>query len=64
VLTLVSIGVVEIEFLKKQRKIVYFVMAVAAAFIAPGDIVISMLSLLIPVLAEREIPKTKDQVSK
>ncbi len=50
VLTLVSIGVVEVEFLKKQRKIVYFVMAVAAAFIAPGDIVISMLSLLIPLV--------------
>lgn len=50
VLTLVSIGVVEIDFLKKQRRIVYFVMAVAAAFLAPGEIVTSMLSLLIPLI--------------
>lgn len=49
-LALVRIGIVDIEFLKKQRKIVYFVMAIVAAVIAPGDVVTSMLALLIPML--------------
>ncbi len=50
VLALVSIGIVDVAFLKKQRKMVYFIMAVAAAFLAPGEIVTSMLSLLIPLI--------------
>jgi sec-independent protein translocase protein TatC len=50
VLALVRIGVVEIDFLRKQRKMIYFVMAVASAFIAPGDVVTSMLALLIPLM--------------
>src|SRR5260221_14728460 len=41
VLALVRIGVVEIDFLRKQRKMVYFVMAIVAAFVAPGDVVTS-----------------------
>ena len=49
-LALVRIGIVEIEFLKKQRRIVYFIMAIVAAVISPGDIVTSMLALLIPML--------------
>lgn len=50
VLAVVAAGLVEISFLKKQRKTVYFVMAIAAAFLAPGEIVTSMLSLLIPLM--------------
>lgn len=49
-LALVRIGIVDIDFLRKQRKIVYFVMAIVAAVIAPGDVVTSMLALLIPLL--------------
>ena len=49
-LALVRIGIIDIEFLKKQRRIVYFVMAIVAAVIAPGDVVTSMLALLIPML--------------
>ena len=49
-LALVRVGLVEIEFLKKQRRLVYFVMAIVAAVIAPGDVVTSMLALLIPML--------------
>jgi sec-independent protein translocase protein TatC len=49
-LALVRIGIVEIDFLRKQRKIVYFIMAIVAAVIAPGDVVTSMLALLIPML--------------
>jgi sec-independent protein translocase protein TatC len=50
VLAVVRIGVVEIDFLRKQRKMVYFVMAVVSAFVAPGDVVTSMLALLIPLV--------------
>lgn len=50
VLALVSAGLVEISFLKKQRRMVYFVMAIASAVLAPGEIVSSMLSLLIPLM--------------
>jgi len=50
VLALVSVGVVEIDFLKKQRRVVYFVMAAASAVLAPGEIISSMLSLLIPLM--------------
>jgi sec-independent protein translocase protein TatC len=50
VLALVRIGIVEIDFLRKQRKMVYFVMAIVAAFVAPGDVVTSMLALLIPLM--------------
>ena len=49
-LALVSVGLIEIEFLRKQRRIVYFVMAIVAAVMAPGDVVTSMLALLIPLL--------------
>lgn len=49
-LALVTVGLVDIEFLRKQRRIVYFIMAIVAAVIAPGDVVTSMLALLIPML--------------
>ncbi|HET6249509.1 MAG TPA: twin-arginine translocase subunit TatC [Tepidisphaeraceae bacterium] len=49
-LALVSIGIVDVEFLKKKRRVMFFGMAVAAAFLAPGDIVTSMLALLIPLV--------------
>jgi sec-independent protein translocase protein TatC len=49
-LALVSIGIVDVEFLKKKRKVMFFGMAVVAAFLAPGDIVTSMLALLIPLI--------------
>jgi sec-independent protein translocase protein TatC len=55
VLALVRVGIVEIDFLQKQRRTVYFVMAILAAFIAPGDIVLSMLSLLIPLILLYEL---------
>ena len=50
ILALVSIGIVEVAWLRKQRKIVYFAMTIASAFLAPGDIVASMLALLIPLI--------------
>ncbi|HEX4124945.1 MAG TPA: twin-arginine translocase subunit TatC [Tepidisphaeraceae bacterium] len=50
VLAVVRAGIVPIDFLRKQRRVVYFAMAVVSAFISPGDIVLSMLSLLIPLV--------------
>lgn len=47
-MALVRVGLVEIDFLKKQRRIVYFVMTIVAAVIAPGDVVTTMVALLIP----------------
>jgi sec-independent protein translocase protein TatC len=49
-LALVRIGIIDIEFLRKQRKIVWFVMTIVAAIIAPGDVVTSMVALLIPLI--------------
>lgn len=49
-LAVVSIGVVDLTFLRQKRKIIYFAMTVASAFLAPGDIVTSMLALLIPLI--------------
>ena len=50
ILALVSVGIVEVEFLRKQRRTVYFVLTIASAVIAPGDIVTSMMSLLLPLI--------------
>jgi sec-independent protein translocase protein TatC len=47
-MALVRVGLVEIDFLKKQRRIVYFIMTIVAAVIAPGDVVTTMVALLIP----------------
>ncbi|HSZ57798.1 MAG TPA: twin-arginine translocase subunit TatC [Tepidisphaeraceae bacterium] len=49
-LALVRVGLVEIEFFKKQRKIVWFVMTIVAAVMAPGDVVTSMIALLVPMV--------------
>jgi sec-independent protein translocase protein TatC len=55
ILALVSIGVVEIEWLQKKRRIVYLILTVVAAVIAPGDIVTSMMSLLLPLILLYEL---------
>ncbi|HEY8750249.1 MAG TPA: twin-arginine translocase subunit TatC [Tepidisphaeraceae bacterium] len=50
ILALVSIGIIETSVLRKHRKIVWFIMTIVAAIMAPGDIVTSMLALLIPLV--------------
>ncbi len=55
ILALVSVGIIEIEFLQKQRRVVYLVLSILASVIAPGDIVTSMLSLLIPLIILYEL---------
>lgn len=49
-LALVTIGVIDTDLLRKHRKIVWFIMTIVAAVMAPGDIVTSMLALLIPLV--------------
>jgi sec-independent protein translocase protein TatC len=49
VLALVRIGILEIETLKKARRIVYFVMSILAAVIVP-DVVTGMVALLVPLI--------------
>jgi len=50
ILALVRVGIVEVSFLRKQRRLVYFIMAIASAVISPGDVVMSMMALLIPLM--------------
>ena len=48
VLALVKIGVVEVKQLRSMRKIVYFVMAVVACVITPGDAITATVGLMLP----------------
>ncbi len=50
VMTVVKIGIVDVAGLKKSRRIVYFVMSIVAAFLAPGDVVTAMMALLVPLI--------------
>jgi len=50
ILALVSVGIVEIDWLREKRRIVYLILTIVAAVIAPGDIVTSMMSLLLPLI--------------
>jgi len=49
VLALVRIGIMEIETLKKMRRIVYFILTIIAAVIVP-DVVTGMVALMIPLI--------------
>ncbi|MFN4243371.1 MAG: twin-arginine translocase subunit TatC [Tepidisphaerales bacterium] len=50
VLALYKVGVLELEALKRSRRVVYFALAIAAAAISPGDVATAMLALYIPLL--------------
>jgi sec-independent protein translocase protein TatC len=49
VLALVRIGIIEIDQLKKMRRIVYFILTIIAAVIVP-DVVTGMIALMIPLV--------------
>jgi sec-independent protein translocase protein TatC len=49
VLALVRIGIVEIEQLKKLRRIVYFILTIVSAVIVP-DVVTGMVALMVPLV--------------
>ncbi|MEM1012464.1 MAG: twin-arginine translocase subunit TatC [Planctomycetota bacterium] len=48
---LIRTGIVLPQTLREQRRIVYFVMVVAACAITPGDIIVATLGLIIPLIA-------------
>jgi Sec-independent protein secretion pathway component TatC len=50
VMVLARVGIVTIAGLRKSRRLVYFIMSIVAAFLSPGDLLISMLMLLIPMI--------------
>jgi len=49
------VGIVEIDWLREKRRIVYLILTIVAAVIAPGDIVTSMMSLLLPLVILYEL---------
>src|SRR5438874_1616899 len=48
VMALVRIGIVEIPALKRARKVVYFILLIAASVITPGDAITATIALAIP----------------
>ncbi|CAN5473128.1 hypothetical protein BH09PLA1_BH09PLA1_32740 [soil metagenome] len=48
VLALVRIGIVEVQQLKSMRRYIYFVIAILAAAITPGDVITATILLMIP----------------
>lgn len=48
VLALVKVGILEVDSLRASRKIVYFVMAIVASVITPGDVFTATIALMVP----------------
>ncbi len=48
VLALAKVGIVEVQTLRGTRKMVYFVMAIVAAVITPGDVITATVALMVP----------------
>jgi len=50
IMALIRVGIVDPATLRGSRRTVYFILAIAAAVIAPGDVVTAMLALLGPLI--------------
>ena len=50
VMAIARIGIVEIETLKKGRKVVYFVLLILASAVTPGDVITATIALLGPLI--------------
>lgn len=50
VLALFKIGIIDVNVLRKSRKIVYFSLSIVAAVIAPGDVLSAMMALYLPLI--------------
>lgn len=48
VMALAKIGIIETQTLKGMRKMIYFIMAIVAAVITPGDVITATVALMIP----------------
>jgi len=73
VMALAKIGIFDLDQLKAARRYVYFVLAVAAAAITPGDVVTATVALMIPLgllyelglwLARGTAARTREESSK
>ncbi len=69
VMALAKVGIVDVPTLRRSRRVVYFVMSILAAVIAPGDLVTIMMALLVPMIllyelgilmAKRSVPAAVD----
>jgi sec-independent protein translocase protein TatC len=50
VLALFKVGVLQLDVLRRSRRVVYFALAIAAAVIAPGDVATTMIALWVPLI--------------
>lgn len=48
ILALCTVGILEPDTLRNARKMVYFVMAIVAAVITPGDVITASIALMVP----------------
>lgn len=50
VLALFKVGILQLDVLRRSRRVVYFALAIAAAVIAPGDVATTMIALWVPLI--------------
>src|SRR5690606_38183875 len=50
VMAIVKLGIVEVQVLRDSRKYVYFIMAILAAVITPGDVMTVTVALMGPLI--------------
>jgi sec-independent protein translocase protein TatC len=55
VMLVVKVGLFEVAELRAMRRVVYFVLVIAAALITPGDVITATLALLLPLIALYEL---------
>lgn len=67
IMALAKVNIVEIDTLRASRKMTYFIMAIVASVITPGDVITASVALMIPLcllfelgifLAARSVPAT------
>ncbi len=55
VMAIVKAGIMELQDLKNMRRVVYFILAIMAALITPGDVILSTILLLLPLMGLYEL---------
>jgi len=55
VMALAKIGIVDLDLLKKSRRVVYFALVIAAAVITPGDVITATIALTVPLILLYEL---------
>ncbi len=52
---IVKAGIMELQDLKNMRRVVHFILAIMAALITPGDVILSTILLLLPLMGLYEL---------